>query len=68
MFEKILHASDGSEQAFQALVLALALAKQNNSELHMVCVEEAPYVSDEEAHNATRAAGSRSRGFSIARA
>ena len=28
MFHKILHASDGSEQAFQALALALALAKQ----------------------------------------
>ena len=60
MFEKILHASDGSEQAFQALTLSLALAKQNNSELHMVCVEEAPYVSEliEEARDATRAAGS----------
>jgi len=38
MFNKILHASDGSEQALQALALSLALAKQNNSEMHMVCV------------------------------
>ena len=59
MFDKILHASDGSEQAFQALTLALALAKQNNSEMHMVCVKEAPYVSEliEEARDATKAAG-----------
>jgi len=64
MFHKILHASDGSEQAFQALALALALAKQNNSETHMVCVEEVPYVSEliEEARDATRAAGSRIEG------
>ena len=59
MFDKILHASDGSEQAFHALTLALALAKQNNSEMHMVCVKEAPYVSEliEEARDATKAAG-----------
>ena len=64
MFDKILHASDGSEQAFQALALALALAKQNNSKMHMVCVEEAPYVSEliEEARDATKAAGSRIEG------
>jgi nucleotide-binding universal stress UspA family protein len=65
MFNKILHASDGSEQALQALALSLALAKQNNSEMHMVCVEEAPYVSEliEEARDATRAAGSRIEGI-----
>jgi hypothetical protein len=40
MFEKILHANDGSEPAFHALGLALAIARQNNSELHMVSVEE----------------------------
>jgi nucleotide-binding universal stress UspA family protein len=39
MFRKILHANDGSEHAFHALALALAIAKQNNSELHMVSVE-----------------------------
>jgi nucleotide-binding universal stress UspA family protein len=36
MFSKILHANDGSEHAFHALALALTLAKQNSSELHMV--------------------------------
>jgi nucleotide-binding universal stress UspA family protein len=35
MFDKILHASDGSKHAFHALTLALAIAKQNKSELHM---------------------------------
>ena len=33
---KILHANDGSEYAFHALGVALAIAKQNDSELHMV--------------------------------
>jgi len=33
MFSKILHANDGSEHAFQALSMAIAIAKQNNSEL-----------------------------------
>lgn len=42
-FGKILHAIDGSTHSFQALTIALALAKQNNSELHTVCVEEVPY-------------------------
>jgi len=46
MFAKILHANDGSEHAFRALALALALAKQNQSELHIVCVEEVPYLSE----------------------
>jgi nucleotide-binding universal stress UspA family protein len=36
MFTKILHANDGSEPAFHALSLALAIARQNNSEIHMV--------------------------------
>ena len=44
MFGKILHANDGSEHAFHALSLALALAKQNNSELHMISVEEIDYM------------------------
>ena len=44
MFGKILHANDGSEHAFHALALALALAKQNNSELHMISVEEIDYM------------------------
>src|SRR4029077_8265483 len=46
MFAKILHANDGSEHAFHALSLALALAKQNNSELHMISVEEIDYMPE----------------------
>jgi hypothetical protein len=44
MFSTILQANDGSEPAFEALRLAIALAKQNCSELHMVCVEEIEYM------------------------
>ena len=46
MFSRILHANDGSENAFRALALALAIAKQNNSELHMVSVEEIDYMPE----------------------
>jgi nucleotide-binding universal stress UspA family protein len=46
MFRKILHANDGSEHAFNALALALAIVKQNNSELHMVSVEEIDYMPE----------------------
>jgi nucleotide-binding universal stress UspA family protein len=46
-FGKILHAIDGSKHSFQALKLALALAKLNSSELHTVCVEELPYPVEE---------------------
>ena len=46
MFKKILHANDGSELAFHALSLAIALAEQNQSELHMVCVEELPSLPE----------------------
>jgi nucleotide-binding universal stress UspA family protein len=46
MFARILHANDGSEHAFHALSLALAIAKQNGSELHMVCVEEVSYLPE----------------------
>jgi len=46
MFSKILHANDGSEHAFKALALALAIARQNNSELHMVSVEEIDYMPE----------------------
>ena len=31
MFSKILHANDGSEPAFHALSLAIAIARQNKS-------------------------------------
>ena len=40
MFKLILNANDGSGPAFKALELALDLAKQNGSELHMASVEE----------------------------
>jgi nucleotide-binding universal stress UspA family protein len=46
MFSKILHANDGSEHAFHAFALALLMAKQNSSELHMVCVEEIDYMPE----------------------
>ena len=46
MFSKILQANDGSEHAFHALAMALALAKQNNSDLHMVSVEEIDYMPE----------------------
>jgi nucleotide-binding universal stress UspA family protein len=46
MFGKILHANDGSEHAFNALSLALAIARQNRSELHMICVEEIDYMPE----------------------
>jgi nucleotide-binding universal stress UspA family protein len=40
MFKKILHANDGSDHAFNALSLALQIAKHDHAELHMVSVEE----------------------------
>ncbi len=46
MFSKILHANDGSDHAFNALALALKIAKQTGAELHMVCVEEISYMPD----------------------
>jgi nucleotide-binding universal stress UspA family protein len=46
MFGKILQANDGSEHAFHALSLALLIAKQNNSELHMISVEEIDYMPE----------------------
>jgi nucleotide-binding universal stress UspA family protein len=46
MFSKILHANDGSESAFRALSLSLAIAQQNNSELHMISVEEIGHMPE----------------------
>ena len=46
MFRKILHANDGSDQAFKALQLAIEVAKQNGAELHMICVEEIPSMPE----------------------
>jgi nucleotide-binding universal stress UspA family protein len=64
MFAKILHANDGSEHAFHALSLALAVAKQNNAELHMVSVEEIDYIPEfiEEVRQETGTAARRFRG------
>ncbi|WP_135465618.1 universal stress protein [Crenalkalicoccus roseus] len=42
MFERILHANDGSEGAMKALGAALDLARRHHAELHMICVEELP--------------------------
>jgi nucleotide-binding universal stress UspA family protein len=46
MFRKILHANDGSDHALRAFRLALELAIQNQAELHMVTVEEIPYLPE----------------------
>jgi nucleotide-binding universal stress UspA family protein len=54
MFGKILHANDGSEHAFRALALALAIAKQNRSEVHIVCVASNRVNRDPTAMSVTR--------------
>jgi len=46
MFHRILHANDGSDHAFHALSLALQMAKQDEADLHMVSVEEIPYLPE----------------------
>jgi hypothetical protein len=46
LFRRILHANDGSEHAFHALTVAIAIAKQNYSELDMVSVAEIGYLPD----------------------
>ena len=46
MFERILCANDGSVRAERALALALSIAKDNKSELHMVSVEEIDYIPE----------------------
>ena len=46
MFQRILHANDGSDHALKAFRLALELAIQNQAELHMVTVEEIPYLPE----------------------
>lgn len=59
MFTTIVHANDGSERAFDALALALKIAKSSGAALHMVCVEEIPYLplSIEEVRQETGTAG-----------
>jgi nucleotide-binding universal stress UspA family protein len=44
VFSKILHANDGSAGAFKALEVALSMARHYRSELHMVAVEEMPWL------------------------
>jgi nucleotide-binding universal stress UspA family protein len=63
MFSKILHANDGSVPAFRAFALALDIAKQNTAALHMVCVEEVPYLPEfiEEVREETGVAARRFR-------
>jgi nucleotide-binding universal stress UspA family protein len=46
MFSKILCANDGSDRAFHALTLAITIAKENKSELHMVSVEEIDHMPE----------------------
>ena len=61
MFRKILHANDGSEHAFNALSLALQIAKHDNAELHMVSVEQVDHMPElvEEARQDTATAARR---------
>lgn len=42
MFKTILHANDGSDGAYKALIRALDLAKLTGARFHMVSVEELP--------------------------
>ena len=46
MFKNVLIANDGSDRAFEALSLALKIAKASGAELHMVSVEEIPYLPE----------------------
>ncbi len=46
MFKAILHANDGSDHALEAFKLAARIAKENNAELHTVCVEEVDYMPE----------------------
>jgi nucleotide-binding universal stress UspA family protein len=46
MFDTILHANDGSDHAFKAFSMALDIARQNGSALHMVSVEEISYMPE----------------------
>jgi Universal stress protein UspA and related nucleotide-binding proteins len=61
MFGKILPANDGSDPAFRALALALDIAKQNSAALHVVCVEEVPYMPEHRSEE-VRVAGRRFHG------
>jgi nucleotide-binding universal stress UspA family protein len=64
LFKTILQANDGSEPAFHAFELALAIAEQNGAALHMVCVEELPHLPEfiEDVRQVTEAAERRFAG------
>ena len=53
MFTRILHANDGSDHAFNALKLALRMAKKDAAELHMVSVEERGHMPELSEENDT---------------
>jgi nucleotide-binding universal stress UspA family protein len=61
MFNTIAIANDGSDYAFRALDLALTLAKESSADLHMISVEEIPYLPGtiEDVREETGAAGRR---------
>ena len=46
MFRKILAANDGSAGAGAALAVALDLAVKFRAELHMICVQEIPWLAE----------------------
>lgn len=49
MFQKILIANDGSEEANLAFEKAIEIAKETQADLHMIVVEEFPIYGDVEA-------------------
>jgi nucleotide-binding universal stress UspA family protein len=61
MFKRILHANDGSDPAFNALSLALKIAKHSGADLHMISVEEIDYLPEslEDVRQETRVAARR---------
>ena len=62
MFSKVFHANDGSDPAFRAFALALDISTQNSAALHVVCVEEIPYLP-EFVEEVREAAGTAARYF-----
>jgi nucleotide-binding universal stress UspA family protein len=61
MFNTIVIANDGSDHGFRAVDLALTLAKESSADVHMISVEEIPYLPGtiEEVREQTAAAGRR---------
>ena len=64
MFKTILCANDGSERAFHAFSLAVALAEENGATLHMISVEEIDHLPEfiEEVREEARTVGRRFHG------